>query len=51
MYKKHKDSLSGMWCIYQLVGGIKQYTGHSFADEQQAQDFCDINNGVLQEAQ
>ena len=45
MYKKHKDPISGKWCIYRMIGGLKQYTGLSFDDEQTAQDYCDINNG------
>lgn len=47
MYKIHRDHANNKWNVFRQVDGREEFV-RSFDDLEDARDFCDINNGVLE---
>lgn len=46
-YVMHRDHASGGWNVFKKVGLFEDYVA-SFDELGEAQDFCDMNNGVTE---
>jgi len=46
-YVYHKDWTDGSWNVFGIVNGEEDFAGN-YKQLEDAQSFCDINNGVLE---
>ena len=46
MYKTHYDLQNNQWSVFKCDGGREEYIC-SYANLEDAQDYCDMQNGAL----